>query len=106
MPRDTIYIVRPATEFTSLCKADVLEYCGITADKLTFLEKHGLILSERHGRKHSYSQETVDQIHNIIVLERLFQINPKSIKALYKAFQDYVLTLPITDKDLYKYTST
>lgn len=105
MAADITYIVRTERPLTSCHKREVLDRFGIAEDKLALLLSSGLIVPETQVNEEMFSQASVDQIHNILMLEQLFNIDPKSIRPLYNSFGDYVLGLPVKDTDLYKYSN-
>jgi hypothetical protein len=85
----------------------VLSHCGIGADFLRNLEEEGLVSTTTNDdREETYPQDAVDQIHNIIVLERLFEIGPRAIRSLYRLFSGATFALPVKDTDLFKYNDS
>src|SRR5712691_4032812 len=102
MSRETIYLRQLQPE-KSLSAHEVARASSITDARLRSLERQYLLRPRSAGG--TYRQRDADQVHNVIILQRLFALPPSSLWHLYRAVGDYVSSVPLKDKDLLRYSN-
>jgi hypothetical protein len=105
MAEKTTCLMRTQDRRPFLSLVEISSYFGITSEYLQTLRDHVLVSTEIVNDQEQYPQEAIDQIHNIIVLERLFDIGPRALRPLYNLFKEQVFSLPVRDTDLYRYSN-
>ena len=104
MAKGFAYLMTAVNKAPSLSSTEVLQHFGITADYLQVLKDQALVATEVVDNQEQWPQEAIDQIHNIIILEKLFDLGPRSLRPLNNLFREQVLNLRLKDTDLYKYS--
>jgi|SRR5271156_4825296 len=106
MAKKLAYIYRAPANQRSWSCSEVLRHFRIRKTFLQTLENCGLLFVTRADSVESYAADAVDQIHNIIVVGKVFELGPRSFRPLYDLIGPTVLRLPIKDTDLFRYSST